>query len=262
MKPKSLALYLLSILLLIGVPIVSSIKCLAADSEHVMIFAAASTTNAINDISTLFKREANVKVVASFASSSTLAKQIKEGAPASIFISADEDWMNYLAKKNLIDPKSRCDLLGNGLVLIAPVGSKLVKFDNIRAQLMGALGNGRLATGDPDHVPAGKYAKAAFQNLGIWKDVEPQLARTSDVRGALALVDRGEAPIGVVYSTDAAISEKVKIVGVFPPDSYPPIIYPASLIQGKIKSDAQKFFEFLKGSKAKAIFEKYGFKVK
>ena len=262
MKPKNLAIYILSILLLIGVPIVSSIKCLAADPEHVMIFAAASTTNAINDISTLFKRDANVKVVASFASSSTLAKQIEEGAPASIFISADEDWMNYLAKKNLIDPKSRCDLLGNSLVLIAPVGSKLVKVDNIRAQLMAELGNGRLATGDPDHVPVGKYAKAAFQNLGIWKDVEQRLARTSDVRGALALVERGEVPIGVVYSTDAVISKKVKIVGIFPPDCYPPVIYPAALIQGKIKPDAQKFFEFLKGSEAKAIFEKYGFKVK
>ncbi|MGO8822237.1 MAG: molybdate ABC transporter substrate-binding protein [Desulfomonilaceae bacterium] len=262
MKRKNLLISILSILLLIGVSLVSAINCFAADNTQLMIFAAASTTNAINDIAALFKRDTGVNVVASFASSSTLAKQIEEGAPASIFISADEDWMNYLARKNLISSPSRCDLLGNNLVLIAPVGSKLVKVDNIRAQLMAALGNGRLATGDPDHVPVGKYAEAAFQNLGIWKDVEQRLARTSDVRGALTLVERGEVPIGVVYSTDAAISEKVKIVGVFPPDSYPPIIYPAALIQGKIKPDAEKFFEFLKGREAKAIFEKYGFKVK
>ncbi len=262
MKRKNLLISILSIFLLIGAPLVSVTKCFAADTSQLMIFAAASTTNAINDIAALFKKDTGVNVVASFASSSTLAKQIEEGAPASIFISADEDWMNYLTKKNLVDPKSRCDLLGNSLVFIAPANAKVSKITNIQSQIMLELAGGRLATGDPDHVPVGKYAKAAFKNLGIWKDVEPLLARTSDVRGALALVERGEAPLGIVYSTDAAISKKVKIVGVFPPDSYPPIIYPAALIQGKIKPDAEKFFEYLKGPEAKAIFEKYGFKVK
>ncbi|MDA8408023.1 MAG: molybdate ABC transporter substrate-binding protein [Deltaproteobacteria bacterium] len=262
MKQKSLVSHILPILLLIGVPIVSSINCFAADTSQLMIFTAASTTNAINDIAAQFKRDTGVDVVASFASSSTLAKQIEEGAPASIFISADEDWMNYLSRKNLIDPHSRCDLLGNSLVLIAPANAKVSKITNIQSQIMSELAGGRLATGDPDHVPVGKYAKAAFKNLGIWKDVEPRLARTSDVRGALALVERGETPLGIVYSTDAAISEKVKIVGVFPPDSYPSIIYPAALVQGKTKRDAEKFFEFIKGPEAKVIFEKYGFKVK
>ena len=261
MTRKAPVICILSIFCLIGVPFFSAMNCFAGQSSRVMIFAAASTTNALNEIATLFKKATKTEVASSFASSSTLAKQIEQGAPASIFISADEDWMNYLAKKNLIDQKSRIDLLGNSLVLIAPSESKLKKIDNIQTQLITALGNERIATGDPDHVPVGKYAKAALQKLGIWKDIDPRLARTSDVRGALALVERGETPLGIVYSTDAAISKKVKVIGSFPPETYPPIVYSVALVTGNITGDARKFFEFLKGKQAKAAFAKYGFKV-
>ena len=163
MKRKNLLISILSILLLIGVSLVSAINCFAADNTQLMIFAAASTTNAINDIAALFKRDTGVNVVASFASSSTLAKQIEEGAPASIFISADEDWMNYLARKNLISSPSRCDLLGNNLVLIAPVGSKLVKVDNIRAQLMAALVTDGLPPGTRTTSPLESTPKRRFR---------------------------------------------------------------------------------------------------
>ena len=262
MKRKGFLIPILSVVLLVGVALVSAANCFAAETGHVTIFAAASTTNAINDIAAAFKKQFGVDVVSSFASSSTLAKQIEQGAPASIFISADEDWMNYLAKKDLINPATRYDLLGNRLVLIAPASSKITKIDNIKSQLAPELGSGRLATGDPDHVPVGKYAKAAFEKLGIWKEIEPKLARASDVRGALALVERAEAPLGVVYSTDAAIGKNVKIVGAFPPESYPPVVYPVALIKAHESQDAKKFFEFLKSAEAKAIFEKYGFNVK
>jgi molybdate transport system substrate-binding protein len=262
MKREGFLIPILSVLLLIGSTLGSVTNCLASEPGRVTVFAAASTTNAINDIATAFKKQTGVDVVSSFASSSTLAKQIEQGAPASIFISADEDWMNYLAKKDLIAPDSRTDLLGNSLVLIAPASSKINKIDNIKSQLAAELGSGRLATGDPDHVPAGKYAKAAFEKIGIWKDVEPRLARASDVRGALALVERAEAPLGAVYSTDAAIGKNVKIVGAFPPDSYPPVVYPVALVKAHESQDAKKFFEFLKSAEAKTIFEKYGFNVK
>lgn len=262
MKLRNFSTFILSILFVLCVAIASGLNCFAANAGQLMIFAAASTSNAINDIATLFKKDTGVNVVGSFASSSTLAKQIEEAAPASIFISADEDWMDYLEGKELIISSSRCDLLGNSLVIVAPISGKGAEITNIQNQLLPELAGGRLATGDPDHVPVGKYAKAAFKNLGIWEDVEPRLARTSDVRGALTLVERGEAPLGIVYSTDAAISDKVKIVGVFPPSSYPPITYPAALIQGKHDPTVRKFFEFLKGPEAKVIFEKYGFTVK
>ncbi|MGC8660423.1 MAG: molybdate ABC transporter substrate-binding protein [Desulfomonilaceae bacterium] len=260
MTRKNVVISILSILLLIGIHFLGTGNCSA--SSRVMVFAAASTTNALGEIANLFKRSTGIDVECSFASSSTLAKQIEQGAPASILISADEDWMNYLANKNIVDTKSQVALLGNTLVLIAPVQNKLNKIDNFKTGLITALGNGRMATGDPDHVPVGKYAKAALQKLGVWKDIEPRLARASDVRGALALVERGEAPLGIVYSTDATITMKVKVIGTFPSETYPPIVYPAALVTGNDTDDARKFFEFLKGAQAKAIFEKYGFKVK
>ncbi len=262
MKRKKCGFPISSFFILIGVLIAFVTNCPATETAPVIVFTAASTTNAINDIAAAFKKQFGTDVTSSFASSSTLAKQIEQGAPASIFISADEDWMNYLAEKKLISLDSRCDLLGNSLVIIAPASDKIVKIDDVKSQIMAALGAGRLATGDPDHVPVGKYAKAAMTKLGIWRDIEPRLARTGDVRGALALVERGETPLGVVYSTDAAISKKVKIVGVFPPESYPPVVYPAALILANVSPDAKKIFEFLKGAEAKTIFEKYGFTVK
>lgn len=232
----------------------------AADSDSVTVFAAASTTNAINDIGKMFTEKGMGKIVSSYASSSILAKQIENGAPAHVFISADEPWMNYVEERKLIEPGSRFDLLSNRLVLIAPVASPTNKVEIApKLDLAKLLGSGKLATGDPDHVPAGKYAKAALEKLGVWSGVESKLARAADVRGALTLVERGEAPLGIVYSTDAAITPKVKVVGVFPADSHPRIVYPTALISGKASAAARKFIEFLKAPESKAVFEKYEF---
>jgi molybdate transport system substrate-binding protein len=236
------------------------IMAMAADPNSVTVFAAASTTNAINDIGKMFAEKGHGKIVPSYASSSTLAKQIENGAPANVFISADEPWMNYLEERKLTEPGSRFDLLSNKLVLIAPADSSVNKVEiGPKFDLAKLLGNGRLATGDPDHVPVGKYAKAALEKLGVWNDIESKLARAADVRGALTLVERGEAPLGIVYSTDAAITSKVKVVGVFPADTHPKIVYPVALVAGKASTAATKFVEFLKTPESKAVFEKYGF---
>jgi len=233
-----------------------------ANEQSVTVFAAASTTNAITDIGKMFSEKGHGKVVTSFASSSTLAKQIEKGAPANVFVSADEPWMNFLEERKLIEPGSRFDLLDNKLVLIAPATSAVNKVEiGPKFELLKLVGDGRLATGDPDHVPAGKYAKAALEKLGLWGDLESKLARTADVRGALALVERGEAPFGIVYSTDAAVTPKVRVVGVFPSDTHPKIVYPAALVAGKASPEARRFIESLKSPEAKAVFEKYGFTV-
>ncbi len=234
----------------------------AAETASVTIFAAASTTNAITDISKLFAEKNKAKVTHSFASSSTLAKQIEQGAPADVYLSANPKWMNYLTEKQSIEPQSRFDLLGNRIVLIAPVSSTVKITVGPKFDLPKVLGNDKLAMGDPDHVPAGIYGKQALVKLGVWKDVEPKVARAKDVRAALALVERGEAPLGVVYATDAAITKKVKVVGVFPEDSHPPIVYPVALIKDKGTAIAKSYLEFLKSPAAKTVFEKYGFSVK
>ncbi len=232
----------------------------AADSGSITVFAAASTSNALNDLSIIFTQKEEARIVTSYASSSTLAKQIENGAPANLFISADEPWMNYLQERKLIEGDSRFNLVGNKLVLIAPSSSSLNKVEiGPKIDLAKLLDDGKLATGDPDHVPVGKYAKAALEKLGIWKQIESKLARAADVRGALTLVEREEAPLGIVYSTDAAITPKVKVVGVFPADSHPKIVYPAALVTGKGSAAAMSFLQFLKTPEAKAIFEKYGF---
>ncbi len=199
------------------------------------------------------------KIVSSYASSSTLAKQIENGAPANVFISADEPWMNYLEERKLIEPGSRFDLLSNKLVLIAPADSSIKVEIGPKFDLAKLLGDGKLATGDPDHVPVGKYAKAALEKLGVWMDVESKLARAADVRSALALVERGEAPLGIVYATDAAITPNVKVVGVFPADTHPKIVYPTALVAGQASDTAKNFIGFLKAPESKAVFEKYGF---
>jgi len=241
-------------------PLGSSFRVHAA--EAVTVFAAASVTNAITDLGNLFGAKGGGSVTPSFAASSTLAKQIENGAPANIFISADEEWMNYLSERRLIVPDSTFNLLGNRMVLIAPADSSLKVDIKPGFPLERLLGADRLATGDPDHVPVGKYAKTALEKLGTWKSVESKLARANDVRGALALVERGECPLGIVYSTDAAVSKKVKVVGTFPEDSHPPITYPAALVSGKETPDARGFLDFLKTPDAKAVFIKYGFTVR
>ena len=223
------------------------------------VFAAASMKNALDDVIAAYGRNTGRKVVVSYAASSALAKQIEQGAPADVFVSADQDWMDYVAQKKLIAPKSRFNLLGNRLVLIAPKESKI---DNVTIgpgfDLARLAGDGRVAVADVRAVPAGKYAKAALEKLNAWSAAEPKLASAENVRAALVLVARGEAPIGIVYETDAKIEPGVKIVGKFPENSHPPIVYPAALTVSA-KPDAQKFFQFLLSGTALVFFERYGF---
>jgi len=232
-------------------------------SDTVTVFAAASTTNAVTEIGKLFTEQKMGGFTPSFASSSTLAKQIESGAPANLFISANEKWMDYLQEKKMIDSGTRTNLLGNRIVLIAPADSKLGAVDIApHFDLARLLADGKLAMGDPDHVPAGMYGKKALEALGAWQGVQDRVARAKDVRAALALVERGEAPLGVVYGTDAAITDRVKVVGTFPAKSHPPIVYPVALVAGAETPVAKSFLQFLKAPEAKAIFEKYGFTVR
>jgi molybdate transport system substrate-binding protein len=234
-----------------------------SDSETVTVFAAASTTNAVTEIGGIFSKRNPVKVRTSFASSSMLAKQIQNGAPADIYISANVKWMDYLEANKMIESGSRIDLLGNRMVLIVPVDSTL---DRIRIapgfDLLSAIGQSRIAMGDPDHVPAGIYGKQALEQLGVWRAVEKHVARSKDVRAALALVERGEAPVGLVYATDAAITAKVKVVGTFPQTSHRPIVYPAAVVAGRRSPATDRFMALLRSPDAAAVFQKHGFSVR
>jgi molybdate transport system substrate-binding protein len=235
----------------------------ATENRVVTVFAAASTTDAVTEICDLFMEKKLGTATFSFGSSSTLAKQIENLAPADIFISANIEWMDYLDEKQLIDSSRRIDLLGNKIVLIAPADSTIQQIDMAEhVDLAGLLGDGRLAMGDPNHVPAGIYAKQALEKLNIWKSVENVIAPAKTVREALVLVERGETPLGVVYSTDASLTNKVKIVGEFSIDSHPPIVYPVAIVSGRKTPEVESLFQFLKGPEAKAIFEKHGFLVR
>jgi molybdate transport system substrate-binding protein len=227
--------------------------------ETLTVFAAASMKNAVDDINAAFTRQTGVKVIASYAASSALAKQIENGAPADVFASADLEWMDYLAQKKLIKDDARVNLLGNRLVLIAPKDSKLgnVPIDK-GFDLAKLAGDQRIAVADVRAVPAGKYAKAALESLGSWSAVENKLAMGENVRAALALVSRGETAAGIVYETDAKIDLGVKIVGAFPEGSHPPITYPVA-ITAAAKLEAGRYVAYLRSHQAKAIFEKYGF---
>jgi molybdate transport system substrate-binding protein len=230
-----------------------------AEDKTLNVFAAASMKNALDDIDKAFTARAGVKVNASYAASSQLAKQIEQGAPADIFVSADTDWMDYATSKKTIDEPTRVNLLGNSLVLIAPRDSKI---DNIAIaqgfDLAKLAGDGRIATGDVKAVPVGKYAKAALEKLGAWQAAEPKFAMAESVRAALILVARGEAVLGIVYSTDAKVEPGVKIVGTFPADSHPPIIYPVAATS-TAKPQAKAYLDYLHSAAAKAVLEKYGF---
>jgi molybdate transport system substrate-binding protein len=238
-------------------------QVVAADDE-VLVFAAASTTNALTEIGDLYAAKGLGHLTPSFASSSTLAKQIASGAPADIFLSANKKWMDFLEEKNAVDKTTRFDLLGNRIVLIAPRDSSINTVDvNDQLDLTALLGkDGRLSMGDPDHVPAGMYGKKAMEKLGLWEQVQGRLAPMKDVRAALVLVERAEAPLGQVYATDAAISKKVRIVGTFPTQSHPPIVYPVAVVAGGKADGAAAFMKFLKSAEAKAVFAKYGFEVR
>lgn len=238
-------------------------KGIAAEGE-VVVFAAASTTNAITEIGDLFATRGLGHVTTSFASSSTLAKQIDSGAPVNVFLSANEKWMDFLDEKGVIEKASRFDLLGNRIVLIAPLQSSIQTVDVKKGLDLAALlgGDGRLSMGDPEHVPAGMYGKNAMEHLGLWDQVKNHLAPMKDVRAALVMVERAEAPLGLVYSTDAAISKKVRVVGNFSLESHPPIVYPVAAVAGKKTDAAAKLLDFLKTLEARAVFEKYGFEVR
>lgn len=235
---------------------------LADDVQTVTVFAAASTTNVMTEIGGLFGNQGLGRVVCSFAASSTLAKQIVNGAPADIFISADRKWMDFLLEKGLVEDGTRRVLLGNRLVLISPLETPAAVIPLVPGcDLLPVLGDGRLAMGDPDHVPAGSYGKAALLNLAMWPALENKIARLQTVRAALAMVERGEAPLGVVYATDAAISKKVKIVAQFPPESHPEITYPVAVVKGRKIMAAERFMEFLNAPEAMAVFQRAGFTV-
>ena len=226
----------------------------------VIVFAAASLKNALDKVSANWEQESGQTIKASYAASSTLAKQIEQDAPAQIFISADLDWMDYVASKELIKKESRSDLLGNKLVLIAPKDSSVSLDLKPGADLAKSLGNGRLAVGNVDSIPAGKYAKAALEKLGFWDGVSNKLAQAESVRAALLLVSRGEAPLGIVYQTDAAADPNVKVVATFPADSHPPIIYPIALTT-KANEAAAALLDYIKSPKAAPAFEAQGFTV-
>jgi molybdate transport system substrate-binding protein len=235
---------------------------LTVHAQEVTVFAAASLTDAIRDVSAKWAAAGHQPLRMSFGSSSTLARQIEQGAPANVFASADEKWMDYLADKKLIAEGTRKDLLGNDLVLVVPADKPLHVTINKSFNLMALLGaNGRLATGDPEHVPVGIYAEQALKNLGMWDSLSPKLARTADVRAALLLVERGEAPAGIVYSTDAAVSKAVMIAGGFPADSHDPITYPFAVTKSGDTPDARALLNFLTTPPARAIFAQRGFKV-
>jgi molybdate transport system substrate-binding protein len=233
----------------------------SAQDKPALVFAAASLKNALDDAARQFERRGGAPVKISYAASSALAKQIESGAPADIFISADLDWMNYVEKRNLIKPATRRNLLGNRLVLIAPADSRAKVDIGPGFDLVGLLGGGRLAMADPASVPAGKYGKAALTKLGVWSAVEPHVAGAENVRAALLYVARRETPLGIVYATDAAAEPAVRIVGVFPAASYPPIIYPIALVTGSNNPVAAKFLDFLESSAARPAFEKQGFAI-
>ena len=235
---------------------------LLARAQTLTVFSAASLTDAMNDVSAQWTQGGHPALRLSFASSSTLARQIEEGAPANLFASADEKWMDYLADKKLIAGDTRKDLLGNSLVLIVPSDKPLHVTIAPGFDLPGLLGpNGRLATGDPKHVPVGIYAEQALKKLGLWDAVAPHLASTEDVRSALLLVERGESPVGIVYGTDAAVSKAVIVAGTFPESSHDPVSYPFAVTKSGDTPDARSLLTFLSGPQARAIFVKRGFTV-
>lgn len=227
-----------------------------------LVLAAASLQEAMTDAAKAWAARKHAPPVLSFAASSALARQIEAGAPADLFVSADEEWMDYVAGKSLIQPGTRATFLSNHLVLIAPAASRAQLRIGANFPLARALGNGRLAIADPDAVPAGKYGEAALTKLGVWDAVKDRLARGENVRAALALVERGEAPFGIVYATDAKASAKVRIVDTFPPRSYPPIIYPIATLKTSRHPETEAFRRFLLSREGKAIFARRGFVVR
>lgn len=225
---------------------------------ELLVFAAASLTNALGDISADWQKTSGVTVRLSFAASSVLARQIEAGGKADVFLSADQEWMDYLQSRGLIDQTTRRDLVGNRLVLIAPADSRTQLRIAPGFPLARALSGGRLATGDPDTVPVGRYARSALTSLGLWDEIQHRLVRADNVRSAMMYVARGEAPLGIVYTTDAWVDPKVRIVDTFPDSTHAPITYPVAIVNGA-RNEATAFVEFLRGAGARVTWKKYGF---
>lgn len=234
----------------------------SAREKGPLVLAAASLQESLSEAARVWTAGGHSRPVLSFAGSSALARQIGAGAPADLFIAADEPWMDDVARKGLIQPKTRISFLSNRLVLVAPTNSRARVAIRRGFPLARLLGDGRLAMADPDAVPAGRYGKAALTTLGVWGSVEPRVARAENVRAALALVERGEAPFGIVYATDAKASRGVHLVAVFPAGSHPPITYPIALLNSASNPDAEPFRRFLISRRGKAIFARYGFQAR
>jgi molybdate transport system substrate-binding protein len=231
----------------------------AVQAQNVTVFAAASLKDALDEIDGLHQKRLGQKTLISYAASSALARQIENGAPADIFISADLDWMDYLEKRKLLKTGTRVNLLRNELVLIAPADSKTSLTIGPNFPLAAHLGNRRLSMADPDSVPAGKYGKAALEHLGVWSSVSDKIARAENVRAALRFVARAEAPFGIVYRTDAAAEKNVRMVAAFPANTHPPIVYPAALLATGKSPAANQYFGVLKSPEAMNVFRKHGF---
>lgn len=250
----------LSVLFSALVSLIATFSSVQAEDKTITVFAAASMKNALDEVDAAYTAKTGIKFSVSYAASSVLARQIEQGAPADVFVSADTDWMDYATSKKTINEPTRVNLLGNSIVLIAPKDSEI---DNVTIaqgfDLAKLAGDGKIATGDVKSVPAGKYAKAALEKLGAWQAAEPKFAMAESVRAALTLVARGEAALGIVYSTDAKIGPGVKIVGTFPAESHPAIIYPVAATMNA-KDGTNDYLAFLRSSAAKTILEKYGFR--
>jgi molybdate transport system substrate-binding protein len=237
-----------------------SVPAHAADApnQDILVFAAASLTNVLDEIGAAYTQQTKQPVKFSYAASSALARQLEAGARADVFFSADLEWMDYVQARGLIDRTTRRNVLGNRLALVAPADSKIELRIAPGFALAAALGNGRLATGDPESVPVGKYARSALTSLGIWNDVADRLVRADNVRSALAFIARGETPLGIVYETDAKVERRVRVVDFFPADSHPPIVYPVALTVSA-RPAARQFIDFLQSAPAHEAFKKYGF---
>ena len=230
-----------------------------AAAERVVVLAAASTAHVIDAVIEGFEARPDDRVLASYAGTSALARQVESGAPADIFVAANAAWMDHVEALGLIEPGSRRVLAGNRLVFVTG-GSGMAPFEpSASLDLAAVLAGGRLAIGNPDHVPAGVYARQALQALGLWTSVSGRLAPAADVRAALALVARGEAPLGIVYATDATLVPDIRVVGAVPPALHEPIVYPAALISGRASPLAARFFDFLTGPEGRAAFARAGF---
>ncbi|MCA3218317.1 MAG: molybdate ABC transporter substrate-binding protein [Burkholderiales bacterium] len=246
--------------LLLGLAAATLLMAGAARAQEVTVFAAASLQNALEDIARSTQKTTGRTLRFSFAASSALARQIEQGAPAAIFASADEQWMDYLAERKLIVPETRQSLLGNQLVLVVPASSSATVELKPNFDLAGLLGaNGRWVTGDPANVPVGRYAQQALMTLGVWPLAQTRLARAENVRVALAFVERGEAAAGVVYGTDAAASQRVRVAGVFPADSHAPISYPFAIVARNDSPAAREVLRLLASAEAREIWRRHGF---